>query len=185
MIIVLKSCCASWRVAFASFSGFRRSSQAFSEWGARLPGRRGTLWPFHWYQWHPATEVCHTPTQPQPIWGGARAAVGPGRAEGEKGEGQATGTCDGEKRRAQDQQWGAHGQRGRPSYPQPFQWRVASRHKPVHLQLQTQVTCSLFCLNQKKTSYFWCFMRTECLNKNSLYKKYIYTHAMKTWKSNV
>lgn len=158
MIVVVKLCCASWLVAFgSSFSGFRQSSQAFPERGARLPGWRGTLWPLHWYQWHPATEVCHTPTQPQPIWGGARAAVGPGRTEGEKGEGQATGTCDGEKGRAQNQQWGAPGQRGRPSYPQPFQWRVVSRHKPVHLQLQTQVTSSLFHLNQKQNLSFHMF----------------------------
>lgn len=94
-----------------------RPSQAFPERGARLPGWRGTQWPFHWYQWHPATEVCHAPTQPQPIWGRARAAVGPGGAEGEKGEGQPTGTCDGKEGRPQDQQRGTFGQLWRPAFP--------------------------------------------------------------------
>lgn len=164
-----------WYVSFdSSFTEFRRSSQALPEWGARLPGPGGTLWPFHWYQWHPATEVCHAPTQPQPIWGGARAAVGPDRAEGEKGEGQTTGTCDGEKRRPQDQQWGAIGQRRWPMCLQPFQWRVARRHKPIHLQLQTQVTHALFQLNQNNliiSGYFISTFWTLAGHSLSLWSK--------------
>lgn len=117
------------RPAFApSFRKCSWPSQAFPERGARLPGRRGTLWPLHWYQWHPATEVCHAPTQPQPVWGGARAAVGPGREEGEKGEGQPTGTRDGKERRPQDQQRRAVWQLWGPACPQPLRWRSASRH---------------------------------------------------------
>lgn len=110
----------SYYISNLSSRRYRWPSQALPEWGARLPGRRSTRWPFHWYHWHPATKVCHAPTQPQPIWGGARAAVGPTRAEGEKGEGQPTGTRDRKEGRPQDQQWGAFRELWRPAFPKPL-----------------------------------------------------------------
>lgn len=135
----LKHTSSSWLDLAPSFRRHGRPSPAFPERSARLPGRRGTLWPLHWYQWHPATEVCHTPTQPQPVRGGAWAAVGASREEGEKGEGQPPGTCDGKERRPQEQQRGPVGQLGRPAGSQPLQWRSAARHQPIQLQLQNQV----------------------------------------------
>lgn len=125
---------------FSSSRKYRWPSPAFPERGAWIPGRRSTQWPFHWYQWHPATEVCHAPTQPQPVWGRAgAAAVGAGGAEGEKGEGQPAGTCDGEEGGPQGRQRGPIRKLWRPALSQPVQRRRRGRHQPVQLQLQNQV----------------------------------------------